>query len=71
MYIMRLLCTGHYVQLKPGVVAWSFDDLEAMKNVVEYLAIHMDRWHRQHNITYPDNQRIHQQIVQLIECTRE
>ena len=69
MHVMRLLCKGHYEQKLPGVVAWSFDDLEEMKQVVEYLSIQMDRWHRRHNITYHDNQRIHQEVAQLIECT--
>jgi hypothetical protein len=69
MHVMRLLCKGHYERKLPGAVAWSFDDLEEMKQVVEYLAIHMDRWHRRHNITYRDNQRIHQEVAQLIGAT--
>ena len=71
MHVMRLLCTGHYEQKIPGVVSWSFDDLKEMKQVVEFLSIHMNRWHRRHNITYQDNQRIHQEIAQLIEATLE
>jgi hypothetical protein len=38
---------------------------------VEYLAIQMDRWHRRHNITYQDNQRIHQEVAQMLEATLE
>jgi len=71
MHVMRLLCTGHYEQKLPGVVAWSFDDLNEMKQVVEFLSIHMNRWHRRHNITYITNRRIHEEIAQLIECTLE
>ena len=48
---------------------WSFDDLEQMKQVVEYLSIQMNRWHRRHNITYHDNQRIHEEVAQLIGAT--
>jgi hypothetical protein len=69
MHVMRLLCTGHYEQKLPGVVSWSFDDLNEMKQVVEFLSLNMDRWHRRNNITYQDNQRIHQEIAQLIEAT--
>jgi hypothetical protein len=69
--VMQLLCTGHYVERKPGLVAWSFDDLEEMKRVVTQLATGMDRWHSRHNITYRDNQRIHQEIAQMIEATLE
>lgn len=68
-HILRLLCTGHYERKTPGMVAWCFDDLEEMKQVVEFLAINMDRWHRRHNITYRNNQRIHQEVAQLIEAT--
>jgi len=39
--------------------------------VVEFLSIHMNRWHRRHNITYITNRRIHEEIAQLIECTLE
>jgi hypothetical protein len=70
-HVLRLLCKGHYKKKLPGVVAWSFDDLKEMKQVVEFLAINMDRWHRRHNITYHDNQRIHQEVAQLIEATLE
>lgn len=68
-HVMRLLCKGHYEPKSPEVVTWSFDDLEQMKQVVEYLAIQMNRWHRRHNITYLDNQRIHEEVAQLIGAT--
>ena len=69
MHVMRLLCKGHYERKSPEVVTWSFDDLEQMKQVVEFLAIQMNRWHRRHNITYHDNQRIHEEVAQLIGAT--
>ena len=59
MHVMRLLCKGPYERKSPEVVTWSFDDLEQMKQVVEFLSIQMNRWHRRHNITYQENQRIH------------
>lgn len=71
MHVVRLLCKGHYEQKSLGVVVWSFDDLNDMKQVVEYLSTHMDRWHRRHNIPYITNRRIHEEIAQLIECTLE
>ena len=71
MHVMRLLCKGHYERKSPEVVTWSFDDLEQMKQVVDFLSIQMDRWHRRHNITYQDNQRIHQEVAQLIDATLE
>ena len=71
MHVMRLLCKGHYERKSPQVVTWSFDDLEQMKQVAEFLSIQLDRWHRRHNITYHDNQRIHQEVAQLIGATLE
>ena len=69
MRVMQLLSKGHFVERQSGVVTWSFDDIEDMKRVLDHLASHLGRWHSRHNITYRDNQRIHQEVAQLIECT--
>jgi hypothetical protein len=69
MRVMQLLCKGHFAARQSGVVTWSFDDIEEMKRVLDHLAHNMDRWHSRHNITYRDNQRIHQEVAQLIESS--
>ena len=37
--------------------------------MVEFLSIQMNRWHQRHNITYQDNQRIHEEVAQLMGAT--
>ena len=70
-HVLRLLCTGHYEQKTPGMVAWCFDDLQEMQRICLHLVGQMDKLHRRHNIPCITNRRINEEIAQLIECTLE
>jgi len=70
-HVLRLLCTGHYEQKTPGMVAWCFDDLNEMQRICLHLVDQMELLHRQHNIPDLTSQRINEEIAQLIECTLE
>jgi hypothetical protein len=70
-HVMRLLCDGHYIRKEPGMVAWSFDDLPQMHRTIRILFGHMNELHQRFAIPREINERISQEIAQLIECTLE
>lgn len=70
-HVLRLLCRGHREQTRPGMIGWQFDDHEELFRQIHLLLGHMNGLHDQLGLPAEMNERIAQEIAQLIECSFE
>ena len=72
LHAMRLLCTGHYEKGPvSGMVGWSFDDLEEFKRTLLTLFCHMNEMYDRLGLPEGMNERVSEEVTQLIVCSFE
>jgi hypothetical protein len=69
--VLRLLCRGHVEQVADGLVGWCFDDLEEIQHQLLRLFTGMNVLHDRLEVPESMNQRISEEVAQLIECMLE
>lgn len=70
-HVLRLLCAGHYIQVQPGLVAWDFDDLLEVQACLGRLFTGMNALHDTLGLPEAMNERISQEVAQMIENALE
>jgi hypothetical protein len=68
-HVLRLLCSGHYIAIDRGLVAWEFDDLHEVKNRLLWLFTGMNGMYDRLGLPEEINERITEEVVQLIACS--
>ena len=68
-HMLRLLCAGQIERLGEGQVGWRFEDLHAVTGLVMVLFEHMNELHERLGLPEALNERISQEVAQLIECS--
>jgi hypothetical protein len=66
--VLRLLCRGHVEQVADGLVGWCFDDLEEIQHQLLRLFTGMNVLYDRLELPESMNQRISEEVAQLIEC---
>ena len=67
LHVLRLLTPGHREALREGLVGWRFDDLRAVMTCVTTLFNGMNALHERLGIDDAVNERITEEVAQLIE----
>jgi hypothetical protein len=68
-HVLRLLCRGRYERPGPGLVGWQFADFDDIKRLVFRLFSGQNRMYERLALPEDINERISQEVAQLIECT--
>jgi hypothetical protein len=68
-HVLRLLCRGRYERPRPGLVGWRFEDFDEIKRVLSRLFCGQNVMYDRLALPEEINERIAQEIAQLIECT--
>jgi hypothetical protein len=68
-HILRLLCAGHVEAIEQGQVGWRFNDLHAVTELVMRLFDEMNGLYDRLALPETLNERISQEVAQLIECS--
>ena len=68
-HTLRLLCAGRVERLGAGQVGWRFADLHAVTEMVLELFAEMNELHERLELPEEMNERISQEVAQLIECS--
>jgi hypothetical protein len=71
MHVLRLLCPGEYVQRQPGRVTWAFTDPAEMGTQLLGLFERQQRLYARFALPDSMNERIAEEVAQLIENTLE
>jgi len=69
MHVLRLLCEGMYVGREPGMVTWAFDDVAEMQCQLQTLFTGQNKLYHRFDFPKEINERISQEVAQLIENT--
>jgi hypothetical protein len=67
-HVLRLLCRGHTRPLSPGLVGWRMESLAEFKRVMSRLFAGLNVLYKDLDLPASDNERISQEVVQLVEC---
>ncbi|SDX62587.1 hypothetical protein [Thiocapsa roseopersicina] len=67
--MLRLLCRGRYERQRPGLVGWRFADFDEIKRVLSRLFCGQNAMYERLALPEEINERIAQEIAQLIENT--
>ncbi|HSO82359.1 hypothetical protein [Thiocapsa sp.] len=67
--MLRLLCRGRYERPRPGLVGWRFEDFDDIKRVLARLFCGQNAMYDRLALPEEINERIAQEIGQLIEST--
>lgn len=67
--LLCLLCRGEYVAVRDGMACWSFADLNEVQNLVLRLFADMNGLYETLDLPEALNERISQEIAQLLECS--
>jgi hypothetical protein len=68
-HVLRLLCRGHREQVRAGMVGWQFDDPRDISRQLLLLFGYMNDLYDRLDLPEEMNERISQEIAQLIECS--
>ena len=68
-HVLRLLCRGHTEQIRPGLVGWQFDDPGELIRQVDLLLGYMNGLYDRLGLPEEMNERVSQEVAQLIECS--
>ncbi|WP_295456245.1 chlororespiratory reduction 6 domain-containing protein [uncultured Thiodictyon sp.] len=68
-HVLRLLCRGHREQTQPGLIGWQFDDHKELFRQINLQFGYMNGLYDQLGLPDEMNQRVSQEIAQLIECS--
>jgi hypothetical protein len=68
-HVLRLLCRGQCERSSSGLIGWRFADLNEIKHLVFRLFCGQNEMHDRLALPMEINDRISQEIAQLIECT--
>jgi hypothetical protein len=68
-HILRLLCAGHVERISAGMVGWQFEDVHDVTRLTLVLFEHMNELHDRLGLLEALNERISQEVAQLIECS--
>ncbi|WP_295413875.1 chlororespiratory reduction 6 domain-containing protein [uncultured Thiodictyon sp.] len=68
-HVLRLLCRGHREQTQPGLIGWQFDDHKELFRQINLQFGYMNGLYDQLGLPEEMNQRVSQEIAQLIECS--
>ena len=69
LHVLRLLCQGEYVRRQPGIAAWAFADFAEVQQVLLQLFCGQNVLYDRFGLPEKMNQRITQEVMQLIECS--
>ncbi len=68
-HVLRLLCRGHVERLEGGLVGWVFDDMDDLKRQIGLLFGGMNALYGRLALPEEMNERVSQEVAQLIECS--
>jgi len=68
-HVLRLLCRGRFERLRPGLVGWRFADFDDIKRLLSRLFCGQNVMYERLALPEEINERIAQEIAQLIEST--
>ncbi|MEA3642266.1 MAG: chlororespiratory reduction 6 domain-containing protein [Lamprobacter sp.] len=68
-HVLRLLCRGHVERRQQRPVGWQFEDPSEIKRVLLQLFDQMNELYDRLELPEEDNQRITEEVAQLIECS--
>ena len=68
-HVLRLLCRGRYERPQPGLVGWRFADFDDIERVLSRLFCGQNAMYERLTLPEEINERIAQEIAQLIEST--
>lgn len=68
-HVLRLLCRGRFERPQPDLVAWRFADFDDIKRVLSRLFCGQNAMYERLALPEEINERIAQEIAQLIENT--
>lgn len=66
-HVFRLLCTGHIECVNDGVVGWRFEDLQQLSGTMQVLFNHQNALYERLGLPEEMNQRVSEQIAQILE----
>ncbi len=66
-HVLRLLCKGHFEPVAPGLVGWRFADLDDVRDQLMRLFTGMNRMYERLELPEMVNERISQEVAQLLE----
>lgn len=66
-HVLRLLCSGHFELVAPGLVGWHFTDLDEVKAQLMRLFTDMNGMYDRLALPETVNERISQEVAQLLE----
>ena len=68
-HVFRLLCPGHVECVKEGIVGWRFDDLRNVTVMMRILFNHQNAFYERFALSEEMNERVSEEIAQLLECS--
>ena len=68
-HVFRLLCPGHVECVKEGIVGWQFDDLRNVTVMMRILFNHQNALYERLELSEEMNERVSEEIAQLLECS--
>jgi hypothetical protein len=68
-HVLRLLCRGHVERIDASVVGWQFDDPDELMHQTMRLFAGMNGLYDQLGLSEEANERVSQEIAQLLECS--
>lgn len=66
-HVFRLLCPGHVECVRDGVVGWRFDDLQHLSATMKILFNHQNSLYERLGLSEEMNQRVSEEIAQILE----
>lgn len=66
-HVFRLLCTGHIECVNDGVVGWRFEDLQQLSGTMQVLFNHQNALYERLGLPEEMNQRVSEEIAQILE----
>jgi hypothetical protein len=69
LHVLRLLCRGHREQVRAGMVGWQFDDPGELSRQMLLLFSYMNVLYDRFDLSDDMNQRITEEVTQLLECS--
>lgn len=70
-HVLRLLCKGHCESVNNGLIGWRFDDTAEISARLMALFDHHNSLYERLGLPEEMNERISQEIAQLIDCSLE
>jgi len=68
-HVFRLLCHGHVECVKDSIVGWRFDDLRNVTVMMRILFNHQNAMYERLALSENMNERVSEEIAQLLECS--